>query len=87
MPKGQILGFIGANGARKSTTIKMLTGILKPTSGFVGLMARFRRTIVKIMSRTLELFWETNPIMVGFGIARDLHGFEEDLLCARLALP
>ena len=26
VPKGQILGFIGANGAGKSTTIKMLTG-------------------------------------------------------------
>ncbi|WP_414162699.1 ATP-binding cassette domain-containing protein, partial [Streptococcus thermophilus] len=25
---------MGANGARKSTTVKMLTGILKPTSGF-----------------------------------------------------
>lgn len=28
-------GYIGANGAGKSTTIKMLTGILVPTSGSV----------------------------------------------------
>lgn len=34
VPKGQIMGFIGANGAGKSTTIKMLTGILTPSSVF-----------------------------------------------------
>lgn len=31
--KGEILGYIGSNGAGKSTTIKMMTGILVPTSG------------------------------------------------------
>lgn len=31
--KGAIFGFLGANGAGKSTTIKMLTGLLSPTSG------------------------------------------------------
>jgi len=31
--EGELLGYIGANGAGKSTTIKMLTGILVPTSG------------------------------------------------------
>ncbi|MDT3695892.1 MAG: ABC transporter ATP-binding protein [Ignavibacterium sp.] len=31
--KGEIFGFLGANGAGKSTTIRMLTGILEPTSG------------------------------------------------------
>ena len=31
--KGEMLAFIGPNGAGESTTIKMLTGILYPTSG------------------------------------------------------
>ncbi len=31
--KGEIVGFIGANGAGKSTTIKMMSGILTPTDG------------------------------------------------------
>jgi len=31
--RGEVFGFLGANGAGKSTTIKILTGILLPTSG------------------------------------------------------
>ena len=33
---GEMVGYIGANGAGKSTTIKMLSGILVPTSGTVS---------------------------------------------------
>ena len=33
VPRGSFYGFLGENGAGKSTTISMLTGVLEPTSG------------------------------------------------------
>ena len=37
---GEMVGYIGVNGAGKSTTIKMLTGVLLPTSGTVSVLGR-----------------------------------------------
>jgi ABC-2 type transport system ATP-binding protein len=47
VPRGTILGIIGPSGAGKTTTIRMLTGAITPTSGEVSVMGRspkrFRR--------------------------------------------
>lgn len=37
---GEMVGYIGVNGAGKSTTIKMLTGILAPSAGSVRVLGR-----------------------------------------------
>lgn len=66
VPKGQIMGFIGANGAGKSTTIKMLTGILTPSSGFCQINGKIpqenRQDYVKdigvVFGQRTQLWWD-----------------------------
>ncbi|WP_256382908.1 ABC transporter ATP-binding protein [Photobacterium toruni] len=38
VPKGTIYGFLGPNGCGKSTTLRMLTGLLTPTAGSVNVL-------------------------------------------------
>jgi ABC-2 type transport system ATP-binding protein len=38
VPRGSLFGFLGANGAGKSTTIRCLTGLLRPSGGSMRLL-------------------------------------------------
>jgi len=66
IPAGDMVGYIGANGAGKSTTIKMLTGILTPTSGSVtvgGLVPwkqrlQYTRHIGVVFGQRTQLWWD-----------------------------
>ncbi len=40
VPRGSIFGFIGPSGSGKTTTIRLLTGIYKPTSGYVSVLGK-----------------------------------------------
>lgn len=40
IPKGSIYGFLGPNGCGKSTSIRMLTGLLRPSSGQIQVLGQ-----------------------------------------------
>ena len=42
--RGEIFGFLGSNGCGKSTTMKMLTGLLPPTEGTRNALRQLRRS-------------------------------------------
>ncbi len=63
---GEIVGYIGANGAGKSTTIKMMTGILTPTAGTIrvdGIVPYEKRRenagkIGVVFGQCTQLWWD-----------------------------
>ena len=40
VPRGSVFGFLGPNGSGKTTTIKILTGLLQPTAGSATILGR-----------------------------------------------
>lgn len=84
VPKGEILGFIGANGAGKSTTIKMLTGILTPTEGRVEINGQIpyknRKKYVKeigvVFGQRTQLWWDL-PLVETFSVLKQIYQVED----------
>ncbi|HET9777403.1 MAG TPA: ABC transporter ATP-binding protein, partial [Gemmatimonadaceae bacterium] len=53
VPAGAIYGFLGANGSGKTTTFRLLLGLLKPTSGSVTVLGQsMPRDYVRVLAKT-----------------------------------
>ncbi|MFJ4650915.1 ATP-binding cassette domain-containing protein [Nocardia sp. NPDC088792] len=92
MERGAAVGYIGANGAGKSTTIKMITGILVPSAGTLrtcGLdPVRQRRELAGrigvVFGQRSQLWWDL-PLRESFSILAAIHRLEPAAARARTA--
>ncbi|WP_367118153.1 ATP-binding cassette domain-containing protein [uncultured Clostridium sp.] len=83
--EGEVVGYIGSNGAGKSTTIKMMTGILTPTSGKVevnGIIPYENRTenamnIGVVFGQRTQLWWDL-PLSETFSLLRDIYNVSQE---------
>ena len=68
--EGEIVGFLGANGAGKTTILKMLCGLIYPSEGSILVSGHlpfkrnenFLKNITFIMGQKQQLIWDLPPI-------------------------
>lgn len=77
---GEMVGYIGSNGAGKSTTIKMMCGILTPTSGSIEIDGiepyKKRKTIASkigvVFGQKTQLWWDI-PLIESFKVLKEIY--------------
>ncbi|CAD5897337.1 Daunorubicin resistance ATP-binding protein drrA [Carnobacterium maltaromaticum] len=85
MKKGEIIGLIGPNGAGKSTLIKMLIGILTPTSGFCEINGyvpqenrkKYVKEIGVVFGQRTQLWWDL-PLEETYNVLKEIYEVSED---------
>ena len=83
--EGEIVGYIGANGAGKSTTIKMMCGILHPTEGSVIVdrmgfeknRQEINRKMGVVFGQKTQLWWDI-PLIETFKILKSIYEVSDE---------
>lgn len=76
--EGEIFGFLGSNGCGKTTTMKMLTGLLVPTSGEAKLFGEF------VKDNSLQMRKKVGYMTQAFSLYKELTVFQNLELHAKL---
>ena len=80
--KGNCYGIIGANGAGKSTFLKILSGELEPTSGEVSILPKTRMSILKQDQNAYNQYTVMDTVIMGNQRLYDI-GKEKEALYAK----
>ena len=89
--RGEIFGFLGPNGSGKTTTIRMMLGLLAPSSGSVNVLglpvsqgAREIRPLVGYMSQRFSLYNDLT-VLQNLNFYGQAYGLSNDQLKTRIA--
>ena len=80
--KGNCYGIIGANGAGKSTFLKILSGELEPTSGEVSILPKTRMSVLKQDQNAYNAYNVMDTVIMGNQRLYDI-GKEKEALYAK----
>lgn len=83
---GESVAFLGANGAGKSTTIKMLTGIMQPTSGTIKVLEKDpflhrmenAKNIGVVFGQKTQLWWDI-PVIESFRLLKSIYEIPDEV--------
>lgn len=83
--EGELIGLIGPNGAGKTTLIKMLSGIIHPTSGKASVLGYdpsrpcddFKKSYAVVMGQKSQLWWDL-PAIDSFALDKEIYEIPEE---------
>ena len=78
VPRGEIVGVLGANGAGKTTTIQILLGLIKPSGGTVAIFGK------DLEKHRIEILQRSNFSSAYTGLPSNLKVWENLLIFARI---